>query len=423
MKKTIRIILCAAAFAVLAVSCQKEINGFEPVANTKETIEISINGLMGEYTQADATKASLVNNVRVSWEGDETVYVFDGVKCLGSLAASLDGDEDRYALLSTDGDSHTIIKPAEGTSKLTLVHSPLLTEAPEVNDGAISISLANQTGAKVPFVAWATLDYNNEETITDALVPFKFATSVVRVNCAGLKAFTAVEKATLSNVNTSCRLTLSGTAAPAASGDVNGTITRTGDTYFAAGKVNLDGEAVFQIALPVLESTSAKRILSVTQGEDIFIDTEFTTKSLAAATSVNTVCQLVMPSAPAGFIPARFSVAADRQVYFSAGNLYWNGSAFKFETNQYDITTEWNPSHVSHFYWTTDAKEAVKAVYNTDLEELITDVFFTNATTETAKPGLTINGITGKYRTLSPAEWAYLFERRTVNGGIGAGKS
>lgn len=62
-KKTIRAILYAAVFAVLAVSCQKEINGVEPVANTKETIEISINGLMGEYTQVDATKASLVNNV------------------------------------------------------------------------------------------------------------------------------------------------------------------------------------------------------------------------------------------------------------------------------------------------------------------------------------------------------------------------
>ena len=75
MKKTIRTILYASALAVLAVSCQKEINDVEPKTGNKETIEISINGLMGEYTQGDGTKASLVNNVRVSWEGGETVFV------------------------------------------------------------------------------------------------------------------------------------------------------------------------------------------------------------------------------------------------------------------------------------------------------------------------------------------------------------
>ena len=62
MKKTIRTILYAAVFAVLAVSCQKEINGVEPETNTKETIEISINGLMGVFascTVSDILGAAL----------------------------------------------------------------------------------------------------------------------------------------------------------------------------------------------------------------------------------------------------------------------------------------------------------------------------------------------------------------------------
>ena len=98
MKRTFKTILCAAAVVMAAVSCQKSAEPVQPAEEGKETIDICVNGLMGEYTQVDQSKAQLVNNVRVSWEGDETVYVYDGTQCLGSLAASLEGTEDRYAI-------------------------------------------------------------------------------------------------------------------------------------------------------------------------------------------------------------------------------------------------------------------------------------------------------------------------------------
>ncbi len=292
MNKTIRTILSAAVFIALAVSCHNGIDGTEPVDKAGKSIEISINGLMGEYTQADDTKASLVNNIRVSWEGGETVYVFDGTECLGSLKASISGD-DRYALLSTDA-THTVATPAEGTTKLTLVYSPLLNEneAPEVINGNLSIPLSVQNGGKAPFVAYATLDYKGVNSITDQVVAFKFATSVIRVNCTGLSPNTAISSATLSDVNTVCKLTLSGTAAPTVSGDVNGTITRTGDAYFPAEKVNSEGEAVFQIAVPVL--SAGTRELALLQETGKYEDNNFSQNALAAATSVNTVCQLVI---------------------------------------------------------------------------------------------------------------------------------
>lgn len=362
MKKTIRTILCMAAFAVLAVSCQKENNEVEPIANSRETIEISINGLMGEYTQVDVTKAELVNNVRVSWKGGETVFVFDGAECIGSLVASLDGTEDRYALLSTDTD-HTVKAPASGTTTLTLVYSPLLTEAPAVNEGAISISLANQNGTKAPFVAYATLDYIGT-TITDALVPFKFATSVIKVNCTGLKANTAIDKATLSNVNTACTLALSGTAAPTVTGDVNGIITRTNDTYFAASKVNGEGVAVFQIAAPELKTTSDARVLTVSQGSDSFEYRYFSTKALSVATSVNTVCQTI--AIPAGAMSGVFTVSNDggitkTLVRFSQGNLTYNVSTKKwaFYEHQYDCATSYDANLISLFTWGYNAEKSI----------------------------------------------------------------
>ncbi|MBQ0024357.1 MAG: hypothetical protein KBT00_01350 [Bacteroidales bacterium] len=433
MKKTIKTILCTLALAVLAVSCQKEINEAEPVANVKKTIDISINGLMGEYTQVDATRSELVNTIRVSWNAGDVVYVYDGNSCLGSLVASLDENEDnRYALLST-GNGHTVTAPEAGT-KLTLVHSPLLTEAPAVSNGAISISLAGQSGTKAPFVTYATLDYVNEASIANAIVPFKFATSVIRVNCTGLKAGTAITSASLSNVETACKLTLSGTAAPIVDSDVNGIIVRTGDAYFAAGKVNAEGEAVFQIAVPKLLTTSEERILTVTQGTDSYKDYDFTKNGLSAATSVNTVCQF--GKIPAGALSGKFSVSNDNganitQVYFSQGNLWYGKvgtakvSTFNFETNQYDVpeNDEWNSNHVSHFYWSKSAEEAVKEKYDKSQDRNIDDVFFTNTTETTAQSDFTVNGVTGKFRALSTAEWQYLLNYRIVNGGSGLDKS
>ncbi|MBQ0024974.1 MAG: hypothetical protein KBT00_04545, partial [Bacteroidales bacterium] len=332
---------------------------------------------------------------------------------IGSLVASLDGTEDRYALLSTDTD-HTVKAPASGTTTLTLVYSPLLTEAPAVNEGAISISLANQNGTKAPFVAYATLDYIGT-TITDALVPFKFATSVIRVNCTGLKAGTAIDNATLSNVNTACKLSLSGTAAPTVAGDVNGTITRTGDAYFEAKKVNIEGVAVFQMAVPVLEAASEARVLSISQGSANFKSKKFSKNSLKAATSVNTVCQFL--TRPDGALPGKFSVADGKQVYFSQGNLWVDNSrALHFEDAQWGLPPIYegsiNKSHLSNFAWSNTI-----SVLGTD--DISGDYLFCDKDHKAS-----VDGDAATYYALSRDEWQYLFSCHsykwaTVNGVIG----
>ena len=288
----------------------------------------------------------------------------------------------------------------------------MLTDAPSVSGGAVSISLAGQSGEKTPFVAYATLDYKGETTITGVVVPFKFATSVIKVNCTGLKANTAITSATLANVNTECKLTLSGSAAPTVSGDVNGTITRTGDEYFAATKVNDEGEAVFQIAVPKLETASGARVLTVEQGLDKFNDKKFTTNSLAAATSVNTVCQLGINRN----LENAFSVSDGKQVYFSKGNL-WYGKvgeeaepALHFETNQWESipifkeesygTT--NHNHISHFTWSDKVADAVGG--SNSGSNLFCD--------ENHKQS--VDGSANIYYALSKGEWDYLLNKRTM---------
>ena len=77
---------------------------------------------------------------------------------------------------------------------------------------------------------------------------------------------------------------------------------------------------------------------------------------------------------------------------------------------------------MSHFFWSQSESVAYADTY-IDAGASTEDVFFTNETAETAKSGFTVNGVTGKYRTLSTAEWQYLFNTRTVNGGTGLDKS
>ncbi len=318
-----------------AISCQKSIDDERPVTPPEKGdghIEIRIGASLGEYTPSDATKAVLINTMKVSWEGGETVYVFDGTECLGSLKASLDGGDHGYALLSTD-DDHTVDKPADGTSVLTLVYSPALKETPEVEDGALTISLARQEGSGTSFVTYATLSYNGEESIVieNMVLPFKFATSVVRISCTGIDMpnKTKIRTAALSNVNTACKLTLSGTEAPAVAGTEQGKIIKFDDPDFE----NLNkGNMAFDMDVPVLDAATNARAVTLNQlyydgYEDVFVmigDNNFPQRELTAGTAFSAVCKLKNLNRPSGASPGLFTVGEDgRQVFFSNGNLFY----------------------------------------------------------------------------------------------------
>ena len=126
---------------------------------------------------------------------------------------------------------------------------------------------------------------------------------------------------------------------------------------------------------------------------------------------------------PEGALPGKFTInEAGDQVYFSQGNLYWDGSAFKFEDSQTAFASEWDAEHVSHFFWSKTASVAYAELYSDSGTDEY-DVFFTNATDETANSDFIVNGIAGKYRSLSGSEWDYLLESRIVNDGTGENHS
>ena len=111
-------------------------------------------------------------------------------------------------------------------------------------------------------------------------------------------------------------------------------------------------------------------------------------------------------------LPGEFSVGATKKVQFSRGNLFWDGDSYEFEANQYTIGT-WNAeNHVNYFLWSKEESVA-KAESYSDASAAASDVFFTNATAETATADFTVNGVTGEFRTLSAEEWTYILSTRT----------
>lgn len=101
-------------------------------------------------------------------------------------------------------------------------------------------------------------------------------------------------------------------------------------------------------------------------------------------------------------LPGEFSVEDGKKVRFSPGNLYWTGSTFEFEEDQFSYPTAWDTKHVGHFYWTKTAGNAYAENYSPS-----GDVLFTN------NSDFSVKG----WRTLSIAEWQYLLGTSSVRNG------
>lgn len=412
MKKTLHIISFAAVALALLSSCAKE-QFKENAIPAGEPIEVSLNGLIGEFTPADATKATAESVVRVTWGEGDKVFVYDGSNAsIGTLTVTPDENNASYAMLSG---TITASAASPAPSKLTLVYVKGATEAPAISGGKISVDLSNQNQAEVPFVLYTTVDYNAAAlTKTNEYISFTFATSVMTVNCTGLQTNAGskidVTKAEIDGVSTACELTIDGSGVTAVAGTTLGKITRIGTSVFQQS----DSRGSFRLALAADPDAPAARNILVHQGNKVS-GSPFTSATLAAGKSYNTVYQMgeYISDTPAGILSGGFTVnASGKKVHFSQGNLYWDGDSFELETNQYDFQSSWNASHVSYFFWSKTASIAYAESYN-DGSATVSDVLFTNATDETTKPDFTVNGVAGKYRALSIAEWQYLLIHRT----------
>ena len=97
-------------------------------------------------------------------------------------------------------------------------------------------------------------------------------------------------------------------------------------------------------------------------------------------------------------LSGEFYVSSTKKVRFSPGNLYWNGAGFAFESDQRAGATSWDPEHISHFYWSTSAENAIAEEYVDNGADITTGTFFADA-------------LSSDWETLSLSEYTYFRER------------
>lgn len=121
--------------------------------------------------------------------------------------------------------------------------------------------------------------------------------------------------------------------------------------------------------------------------------------------------QYTYPSTP-NLLPGVFSVSPTQKVQFTKSNLYWNGKEWRFEANQMNYPVDWDPNHVSHFYWTTTAAFAYAKTY-VGPGNTVNDRLFCDGSDDAHC--LTVEGVSG-LRVLSDTENGeieYLLHQRT----------
>ena len=131
-------------------------------------------------------------------------------------------------------------------------------------------------------------------------------------------------------------------------------------------------------------------------------------------------CTVTVKYLPEGALPGLFSVSSTKKVYFSKGNLYYDGSTDKyhFENSQTAYPTSWDPNHVGHFYYSTKASVAYAKSYSDEEQNDRRgwDIFFTNSERHKPNSSFTVEGQTGVWRILDChddyCDWIYLLNSR-----------
>ena len=125
-------------------------------------------------------------------------------------------------------------------------------------------------------------------------------------------------------------------------------------------------------------------------------------------------------------LPGVFTVDADgHKVQFTRGNLYWDGTKFGLEKNQYDTDVDtYKDGHKGHFFWRTKYENAISG--NNDDEPM--DDHLNLFTNHSGSNGFNVYGITNMRvlygpkpayasTTTHPNEWSYIISNdRMVNG-------
>ena len=374
-------------------SCQEKNN---PDGNDIGTSEAKLGKVCLTVNIAPPTKVTYAESgtdLQPSWVGDETVILVAEGKTY-PLIVKLN---DKIATLEGEAP-----KPCNGS---LIYYEKASTVTPGAEFSSIAVDYATQNGNAEASVFIAkdvaiSADGTGEGTLSNA-------GAIIGITSArGVPAGAKISKVTVSGTKLS-KATVGSDAALTVANDAGDTLEIEIEDGSTVGPDN--SISPIYIAIPAGESTRIQKItLHTDKGE----------WSILGSTAVNGGDYLYVRTNLFGALPGKFSVSPTKQVYFSPGNLWADGSGnFYFEARQYytDNTfqtrydlDEWSSTHVTNFYWSKTPSVAYAQGY-VDNNTSNSDVFFTNATADTPNPNFKVNDQTNVWRNLSIEEWQYLF--------------
>ena len=146
-----------------------------------------------------------------------------------------------------------------------------------------------------------------------------------------------------------------------------------------------------------VSNDSLRRTTPITEGTPVTIVPTGNLRRIKSITLVDIV------TAPEGALNGQFTVSAGGdKVYFSKGNLKYNGSAWSFFDNQYDYYTSYSADAWDHFGWSTSA-----TTYGMNTSQSNGDY-----SGDFVDWGATMGD---GWRTLTKDEWTYLLNTRSAS--------
>ena len=406
MKKNVFFLgtLCLVTLSLIFSGCKKENNDPQEPAQV-QTYQMSIQASKGTDNQANGPRRVLGldgTTLNATWQAGEQVSVYNATKG-ADLTGSLEAQSSGASTQLTGELTGTI----EVGDKLTLKY--------------LSPSYATQDG---------TIGYISEHC------DYAVAENVEVTSISGETIYT-VGEATFENRQAVVKFTLLDKADDAALSSTTQLIVKVGEDTYTVTPASATSEMF--VALPGFAGETVT--LTATVGSDTY------TYEKTGATFANgkfyQITAKLTKQVPEGAINGKFSVSSTKQVYFAKGNLQftrtstsvaWSTGKFSFMDNQYDyIETSTvsgnyaNETAIGLFGWATSNINTPK----TNTNYLPTN---TNNTSASYGSGITSGNVnwsdndnafanydwgentadlgTG-WRTLTTAEWQYLFNTRT----------
>ncbi len=284
MKTTVRTIILSAAVIFAAMSCQKEesVPGTQDQVKAGETIQVNIDACLGNLVAADGTKATAEPVVRLKWEITDKVDAYCGSTKLNTNPITVTPSENGLSAKLTG--EITITGLTSGTSVITFVYSNGCT----TTDG-LTFDFSSQTKTNgIPFVAYATLVYDETAALTEKMVEFKFATSVMKIAATDLGGGKITEVA-ISGINTKVTLTPS-TDKASPKPDIAGSSESPAKNITTDNFSSSSDSTRAIVTVGLVPDNSTNRTISFTKYGDIKKTIAITSEEIKESTSYYTPC-------------------------------------------------------------------------------------------------------------------------------------